>query len=457
MGSSDTICALATPPGEAGLGIIRLSGSDAISVVAKFFQGKQDLLKAKSHRVFYGKLIHPETQETIAEVMCAIMKSPHSYTGENVVEVSAHGNPLLLQRILQIFLSSGCRLAENGEFTKRAFLNGKLDLSQAEAVIQVVRAKTSSALTMAVQHLEGKLGRHLKEIRKKILAILSPIEAGIDFPEEEVPEVSSQGLKEDIIEVIEQIQELLKTAASGKILREGVSAIIAGKPNVGKSSLFNALLRESRAIVTPIPGTTRDSLEEWADIKGIPVKFVDTAGLRNTRSRVEKIGIARSRESLAKGELVLVVLDQSGKLESYDLELLNIAQKKRGIAVLNKSDLSSALDLQKIREAYKGELVSVSALHNQGIQELEEKIADILMEGQIHSDTPMITLMRHQACLERTVHFLTESLGTLEKNYPLDLAAADLRGAAETIGEITGDYYTDDLIEKIFSDFCIGK
>jgi tRNA modification GTPase len=457
MEKFDTICALVTPSGEGGLGMIRLSGKDAISVAARYFKGKLDLLKAKSHRIFYGRLIVPETGETLDEVMCAVMRSPHSYTGENVIEVSAHGNPLLLSKILQSFLRSGCRLAEKGEFTKRAFLNGKLDLSQAEAVAQLVKAKTSSALTVAVQQLEGKLGGFLKEIRSKILAILSPVEAGIDFPEEEVPEISVQDLRADILGVIGQIQELLKTASSGKILKDGVSAVIAGKPNVGKSSLFNALLREQRAIVTHIPGTTRDFLEEWTDIKGIPVRLIDTAGLRNTRNVVEQIGVSRSKEALAKGDLVLVVLDQSRQLESYDLELLTLAQGKQGIAVLNKSDLRGLFSIRKIREIYQGEIVCVSALQNKGIELLEEKIAELLMQGRIHSDTPMITQVRHQACLEKSLGFLREALETLQKNYPLDLVAVDLRGAVETIGEITGDNYTEDLIDKIFSEFCIGK
>jgi len=457
---SDTICAIATPSGEGGLGVIRVSGSSAVAIVAKLFLSKKEisLVSVPSRRALFGRLIDPQTGKLLDEVICTVMRAPHSYTGEDVVELSAHGNPHILSRILESLIRSGARLAERGEFTKRAFLNGKLDLTQAEGVMDAVSAKTVGGIESALDQLDGKLGRYLKGLRQAVLAILSPIEACIDFPEEEVPEVSRAELQLQVGEVVEKIDEVLKGANAGRLLREGFSSVIVGKPNVGKSSLLNALLRENRAIVTDIPGTTRDTIEEWSDVQGIPMRFIDTAGIRGTVDAIEQIGISRSKEALAKGDLMLLVIDRSVPLEAHDFELLNIAREKKSVVVLNKMDLEGPVGVTEVQAHYSGPLVPLSILKEDGLESLEKQIlATVLDHNETKQDTPLVTRMRHQEGLERAKQFLTEAGKTLEARLPLDLAAGDLRGAADTIGRITGENYTEDLLAKIFAEFCIGK
>lgn len=452
----DTICAIATPPGEGGIGVIRLSGPGAIPLAARFFRGGKPET-SPSHRILYGKFVDPASGKSVDEILCAVMRAPRSYTGEDVVEISAHGNPRLLERILHLLIRAGARHAERGEFTKRAFLNGRLDLTQAESVIDLVKAKTAPGMDAALAQLEGKLGKHLKETRGKILSVLSPIEACIDFPEEDVPEAPRQRVEAEVRELAEEVRRLLDGASSGRILREGFCAVIAGKPNVGKSSLLNALLREGRAIVTEIPGTTRDTIEEWADIAGVPVKLVDTAGIRSTSDAVERIGIARSREALAKGDVLLLVLDRSATLDESDLELLELAKEKSAIVILNKMDLNGPLAAPDIEKIHGAAPVCLSLLRNEGLSSLHEKIREAALGCGSSGTTPLVTHLRHQEALERAYSFLSEAQETLKKGFPLDLVALDLRGASEAIGEITGEHYSEDLIRKIFSEFCIGK
>ncbi len=460
LANPDTICAIASAPGEGSVGLVRVSGKEAVSLVARLFQGKKGkrLESIPSHQVAVGKLTDPTTGKTLDEVLAVVMRGPHSYTGEDVVELSGHGNPRLLSRVVEVLIREGARLAERGEFTKRAFLNGKIDLTQAESVMDTVRSVTPFGMDMALSQLDGKLGKHLSGIRERMIAILAPIEACIDFPEEEVPEVPRLTLLEQVSSLVKEVREILKGAAAGRILREGMSAVIAGKPNVGKSSLLNALLREGRAIVTEVPGTTRDTISEWADVGGIPVQLIDTAGIRETKDRVEQIGISRSREALAKGDLLLLVLDRSVPLESDDYELLEIAKQKKSVVVLNKMDLEGPLQPRDVEKIYSGPLVSLSVTANQGLNQLEERIVKtVLEEGTPEVELPRLTRLRHQEGLERALSFLSEAEKTLQGNLPLDLVAHDLRGAALAIGEITGECFTEDLLNRIFSEFCVGK
>lgn len=454
----DTICAVATPAGEGGIGVIRVSGTNAIPAVDAIFQGKKTLTSSASHSALFGRLIDSDSEKILDEVICLVMRSPRSFTGEDTVEISCHGNPRLLARVMQILFGLGVRQAERGEFTKRAFLNGKIDLTQAEGVLDAVSAVSEKGLELAANQLEGRLGKFLNEVRKEILEMVSPIEACIDFPEEEVPEVSRGEFINRIDRSLSKIESLIRGANHGRILREGFSAVIAGKPNVGKSSLLNLLLRESRAIVTEIPGTTRDTVEEWAEIGGLAMKLIDTAGIRDTRDQVEEIGIQRTREALKKSDFMLLVLDRSAGLDSPDLELLELAKKKKSLVLLNKMDLSGPLTVDQISKVYSGPVAPVSIKEKSGLIDVEKKIVDIIFDGNPPQDeTIRVVRARHLEALIQAKQSLEHSRETLTQKLPFDLAVIDLRAAAESIGRISGESYTNDLLDKIFSDFCIGK
>lgn len=457
---SDTICAIATAPGEAGIGVVRVSGPRALPLLEKAFKPRnsQPFRTISTHRVVLGNIVDPLTGLVLDEALCTVMRAPRSYTGEDVVELSAHGNPRILSRILELLVRLGARLAERGEFTKRAFLNGKMDLTQAEGVMDAVCARTFRGIDSALNQLQGNLGKFIKELRTGILEILSPIEAGIDFPEEDVPETPREDLVRQIQPVLHKIEKALKNASAGKIARDGFAGAIVGKPNVGKSSLLNALLREHRAIVTDVPGTTRDTIEEWVDLQGIPMRLVDTAGIRPTIDRIEEMGILRSKEAMTKADLVLLVLDRSLPLEQEDLDLLKAVEERKSLVVVNKMDLQGPLHPSDIQKLYPGPVVFTSITQNQGVQLLEQRIVETVLESNLEEpETPLVTRVRHQECLLRAKQFLEESLYSLQQGLPLDLAAGDLRGAAEALGQITGDNTTQDLLEKIFHDFCIGK
>ncbi|MDF9407754.1 MAG: tRNA modification GTPase MnmE [Pelotomaculum sp. PtaB.Bin013] len=457
----DTIAAISTPLGEGGIGIVRISGTEALKVSKKIFKAKSvNLKELKSHKMIYGHVYDDLAGEVVDEALFCYMKAPHSYTREDIVEINCHGGIVPLRKTLELVLKEGVRLAGPGEFSKRAFLNGRLDLAQAESIIDLIRSKTETGLKLAVSQLKGDLSKKIYEIQDKLLGILAQVEVNIDFPEEDLEEATSK----DIIcageVLVEQIKILIDGAEAGIIYRDGIRAAIIGKPNVGKSSLLNALLKEKRAIVTDVPGTTRDVIEEIINIRGIPLRIIDTAGLRETEDLVEKIGVERTREAAERADLVLTVLDASEELSRQDLDVLALAEEKKCLVVINKIDLKDRkIDKEVLKEhAGTRPVIWVSAEHGTGLSELENLIADLALCGKINtSDGFMVTNIRHKAALEKASFHLNEAIASIKKMVPVDIVAIDLRDAWEALGEITGASVSEDLIDRIFSDFCVGK
>ena len=378
----DTIAAIATPPGEGAISIVRLSGDDAVTIANQVFKGK-DLTKVSSHTINYGHFIDPKTREIIDEVMVSVLRAPKTFTREDTIEINCHGGIVPTNKILQVLLTNGARLAEPGEFTKRAFLHGRIDLAQAESVMDLIRAKTDRSMKAALNQLDGNLSQLIKNLRQEILDVLAQVEVNIDYPEyDDVEEMTSKLLREKAIDVRAKIEQLLVTARQGKILREGLATALVGRPNVGKSSLLNHLLHEDKAIVTDIAGTTRDVIEEYVNVRGVPLKLVDTAGIRETDDMVEKIGVERSRQAIDRSDLVMLLLNASEPLTTEDIELLQLTQAKKRIIVLNKMDLEPKLDLNELYQYVdKAEVLKTSVLKNEGISELEEHIAALFYGG----------------------------------------------------------------------------
>lgn len=461
MLQEDTIAAVATAAGEGGIGIIRISGPRAWQIAAQLFQSAKGkaVSAMTAYQAAYGHIMNPQTGRKIDEALLLLMKAPHSYTCEDIAEIHCHGSAVSLRAILQLALALGARLAEPGEFTKRAFLNGRLDLAQAEAVIDIIRAKTDMSLKMAVDHLSGQLSDTIRTIRQDILRMIAHLEAAIDFPEEDIETITAQEVQQGVGEALHTVNGLLQTAQTGRILREGLQTVIIGKPNVGKSSLLNALLRDNRAIVTEIPGTTRDVIEEYVNIRGIPLKLVDTAGIRETADIVEKIGVERSREYLDKAELILFLLDSSVPMSEEDREILPLLQGRKVLLLINKSDLPAGLDIAEVRAALPtAEPIYIAAATGSGLQELEQGIEDMVYSGgMLAPDNAFITNVRHTHSLTEAAASLVEVDATIRAGMPPDCIVVDLRNAWEKLGEITGDTVNEDIISEIFSQFCIGK
>lgn len=455
----DTIAAIATPPGEGAISIVRLSGDDAVTIADQVFKGK-DLTKVSSHTINYGHFIDPKTREIIDEVMVSVLRAPKTFTREDTVEINCHGGIVPTNKILQVLLTNGARLAEPGEFTKRAFLHGRIDLAQAESVMDLIRAKTDRSMKAALNQLDGELSQLIRNLRQEILDVLAQVEVNIDYPEyDDVEEMTSKLLREKALDVCAKIEQLLVTARQGKILREGLATALVGRPNVGKSSLLNHLLHEDKAIVTDIAGTTRDVIEEYVNVLGVPLKLVDTAGIRETDDRVEKIGVERSRQALDRSDLVILLLNASEPLTTEDIELLQLTQDKKRIIVLNKMDLEPKLDLNELYQYVdKAEVLKTSVLKNEGIRELEEHIATLFYGGIENSQTTvLVTNARHIALLEQAKAALEAVLTGLDQELPVDLVQIDMTRAWELLGEITGDSYQDELLDQLFSQFCLGK
>lgn len=455
----DTIAAIATPPGEGAISIVRLSGDDAVTLADQVFKGK-DLTKVSSHTINYGHFIDPKTREIIDEVMVSVLRAPKTFTREDTVEINCHGGIVPTNKILQVLLTNGARLAEPGEFTKRAFLHGRIDLAQAESVMDLIRAKTDRSMKAALNQLDGELSQLIRNLRQEILDVLAQVEVNIDYPEyDDVEEMTSKLLREKALDVCAKIEQLLVTARQGKILREGLATALVGRPNVGKSSLLNHLLHEDKAIVTDIAGTTRDVIEEYVNVLGVPLKLVDTAGIRETDDRVEKIGVERSRQALDRSDLVILLLNDSEPLTTEDIELLQLTQDKKRIIVLNKMDLEPKLDLNELYQYVdKAEVLKTSVLKNEGIRELEEHIATLFYGGIENSQTTvLVTNARHIALLEQAKAALEAVLTGLDQELPVDLVQIDMTRAWELLGEITGDSYQDELLDQLFSQFCLGK
>ncbi|MDH6364360.1 tRNA modification GTPase [Enterococcus sp. PF1-24] len=457
----DTIAAISTPAGEGAISIVRLSGDQAVAIADRIYQaGQKSLLKVASHTIHYGHIYDEQSQEVIDEVMISVMRAPKTFTREDIVEINCHGGILVTNKVLQLALRCGARLAEPGEFTKRAFLNGRMDLSQAEAVMDLIRAKTDKAMDVAVKQLDGNLTKLIRQLRQTILETLAQVEVNIDYPEyDDVEEMTSQLLLEKAQMVAGQIQQLLATAQQGKILREGLSTAIIGRPNVGKSSLLNHLLQEDKAIVTEIAGTTRDVIEEYVNVRGVPLKLIDTAGIRETEDVVEKIGVERSRKALAESELILLVLNQNEALTTEDHELLKATEDFKRIVLLNKTDLPCVLDVESLKtEVGEKLLLPVSVLQNQGLEQLETAIAELFFGGQIgEKDATYVSNSRHIALLEKAQQALGEVVNGIEAGLPVDLVQMDMTRCWDYLGEIIGDSVQDELITQLFSQFCLGK
>ena len=456
----DTIAAIATAPGEGGIGIIRISGKDALNILDKIYRTKSGnkLKEFNSHTVKYGYIIDTSTEELIDECLALYMKSPRTYTKEDVVEINCHGGVVSTRKVLEAVLNSGARLSEPGEFTKRAFLNGRIDLSEAEAVMDLIRSKTDESAKIALEQAQGKTSKKVKEVSSKLLDALAHIEAAVAFPEDDVEDVVSEKVKKSVGEVIDEVESLIENSNAGKIYRDGLNTIIVGKPNVGKSSLLNTLLQEKRAIVTDIPGTTRDVIEEYVNIKGIPIKLVDTAGIRETEDLVEKIGVEKSKEYLEKADLVILMLDNSRALEDQDKEIIEFVKDKKVIIIINKMDLISKLDLNYIKERFSEENIVYTSINTEsGVEEVKDKIASLVNSGHIAIKDVYITNVRHRDVLVKAKESLIGGLNALEINMPLDMASVELKEAYLKLGEITGEAYSEDILDKIFSDFCIGK
>ena len=459
--AEDTISAIVTAPGEAGVGIVRVSGPLAQNVGEALFcsASGRKLAELPSHYASYGKVVNPVDGAMVDEVLLLVMRAPHSYTREDVVEIQCHGGHVSLRRILALTLSCGARLAEPGEFTKRAFLNGRLDLTQAEAVMDVIRAKTEASLRLAVRHLEGGLAAAIRAERERLLALIAHIEALLDYPEEEIEEVSAQQAADGAALAAAKLQHLLDTADQGKVLREGLATVILGKPNVGKSSLLNALVRTQRAIVTDVPGTTRDVIEEYVNLRGVPLRIIDTAGIRETEDLVEKLGVERSRQMLEEADLVLVLLDTSRPLSTEDKEVLTLLGAQKSLVLLNKSDLPPLWGEEEIRTLAPGQQVlRISLAAASGLEELEEAIVQQVYCGAASQGEGLLAVnVRQEALLQQAVRHLQEVGVAAAAGMPLDCLSIDLRAAWTLLGEITGDTVGEDMITEIFSRFCIGK
>lgn len=457
----DTIAAISTPPGEGAISIVRLSGDQAVEIADRVFKaGSKQLVNVASHTIHYGHIVDPKDDKLMDEVMVSVMRAPKTFTREDVIEINCHGGIVVVNQLLQLLLRQGARLAEPGEFTKRAFLNGRVDLSQAEAVMDLIRAKTDKAMNLALNQLDGNLSHLIRALRQEILETLAQVEVNIDYPEyDDVEEMTTRLLLEKATQVKAQIESLLQTAQQGKILREGLDTAIIGRPNVGKSSLLNHLLREEKAIVTDIAGTTRDVIEEYVNVRGVPLKLVDTAGIRDTEDIVERIGVERSRQALAKADLILLVLNQSEPLSKEDEQLIEVTKESKRIILLNKTDLPSQLDRSKVRKLVgEAPLFEVSVLNQDGLDHLEQAIADLFFGGQTaDKDASYVSNTRHIALLDQAAHSLSEVIQGIELGMPVDLVQIDMTRCWDALGEVVGDSVQDELITQLFSQFCLGK
>lgn len=458
----DTIAAISTPMGEGAIAIVRLSGDEAVTIADEIFRnaGGKKLADVPSHTIHYGRIIDPKTEETAEEVMVSLMRAPRTFTREDVVEINCHGGLVSVNRVLQLVLTAGARLAEPGEFTKRAFLNGRIDLSQAEAVMDLIRAKTDRAMNVALGHMEGRLSKLIKTLRQEILETVAHIEVNIDYPEyDDVEEMTHRILVEKATYIKRELETLLQTSQQGKILREGLSTVIIGRPNVGKSSLLNSLVQENKAIVTDIPGTTRDVIEEYVNVRGVPLRLVDTAGIRETEDIVERIGVERSRQVLKQADLILLVLNSADDFTEEDEQLFAATEGMDVIVIANKTDLPQKINMERVRAVANGrEIVTTSLLEEKGIDELEEAIAKMFFQGEIEAgDMTYVSNSRHIALLNQALQAIEDVLMGIDIGTPIDIIQIDLTRTWELLGEIIGDTVQESLINQLFSQFCLGK
>ncbi|ALN77663.1 tRNA uridine-5-carboxymethylaminomethyl(34) synthesis GTPase MnmE [Staphylococcus agnetis] len=460
MEQLDTITSISTPMGEGAIGIVRLSGHDAVEIADKLYKGKRALKDVASHTINYGHIIDPETNETVEEVMVSVLRAPKTFTREDIIEINCHGGILTINRILELTMTHGARIAEPGEYTKRAFLNGRIDLSQAEAVMDFIRAKTDRASKVAQNQIEGRLSDMIKAQRQSILEILAQVEVNIDYPEyDDVEDATTEFLLERSKAIKTDIQKLLDTGVQGKIMREGLSTVIVGKPNVGKSSMLNSLIHDNKAIVTEIAGTTRDVLEEYVNVRGVPLRLVDTAGIRETEDIVERIGVERSRKALSEADLILFVLNYNEALTEEDRKLYEVIKNEDAIVIINKMDLEQRLDIDEVK-AMVGDMpiIETSILKQQGIDDLELQIRDLFFGGEVQSqDMTYVSNSRHISLLKQAKQAIQDAIDAAEMGVPMDMVQIDLTRTWEILGEIIGESASEELIDQLFSQFCLGK
>ncbi|MDD6647927.1 MAG: tRNA uridine-5-carboxymethylaminomethyl(34) synthesis GTPase MnmE [Firmicutes bacterium] len=454
----DTIAAVATAYGEGGIGIIRISGEKSLDILEEIFEfhGIEEIV---NRRMTYGKIVDRDNGQTIDEVLAVYMKGPATYTAEDVVEINCHGSTVSLRKTLSLVLRKGARLAEPGEFTKRAFLNGRIDLSQAEAVIDVVKAKTDKSFDVALSQLEGGLSSYIRDIRQNLLDLLVDITVNIDYPDEDIEEITYDKLEINIKQIGDMIEKLLSTASSGRMIREGIRVAIAGKPNVGKSSLMNGLLRETRAIVTEIPGTTRDTIEEALSIRNIPVYLIDTAGIRETSDKVEKLGIEKSKEAFNNADFIIFIVDGSEEISSEDEEIIEYLKERKCLVLINKKDLEQKIDSVQIRNMLpNSQIIKTSLINGDGIEEIENAVEELVYGGEItQSESMMVNNVRHINLLTESRNSLEDALQMAANREALDFIEIDVKNAYELTGEIIGESVNDDIINEVFARFCLGK
>lgn len=453
----DTIAAIATAYGEGGIGIIRVSGPETLEILRKIFipRGKS----IENRKMAYGHIVDPESGQIVDEVLSVFMESPHTYTKEDVAEINCHGSMVSLRKTLELVLRNGARLAEPGEFTKRAFLNGRLDLPQAEAVIDLIKAKTDKSFDVAMDQLEGSLSSEIKKIRAEMMNLLVDVTVNIDYPDEDIEELTYEKMEIAISHLADMIGKLLNTADSGRILREGMKVAIIGKPNVGKSSLMNQLLKESRAIVTDIPGTTRDTIEEVVSIKDIPVAITDTAGIRETADKIEQMGIEKSKKSFNEADLIIFVMDSSREISSEDEEIMDYIGTRRCIVLMNKIDLGSLWNKERIQDKLpNGVILETSMLERSGAEKIEEEILDMVYSGKARQNESLfVTNARHKDLLERAKKSLDDAAAMTVMREAMDFIEVDIKNSYDFLGEIIGETVSDDIINEVFSRFCLGK
>lgn len=456
----DTITSISTPMGEGAIGIVRLSGPQAVEISDKLYKGKHLLKDVPSHTINYGHIIDPDTKEVIEEVMVSVLRAPKTFTREDIIEINCHGGILTINRVLELTMTHGARMAEPGEFTKRAFLNGRIDLSQAEAVMDFIRSKTDRASKVAMNQIEGRLSDLIKKQRQSILEILAQVEVNIDYPEyDDVEDATTEFLLERSKEIKQEINRLLDTGAQGKIMREGLSTVIVGKPNVGKSSMLNNLIQDNKAIVTEVAGTTRDVLEEYVNVRGVPLRLVDTAGIRETEDIVEKIGVERSRKALSQADLILFVLNNNEALTQEDFTLYEVVKNEDVIVIVNKMDLEQNIDIDEVKEMIGDTpLIQTSMLKQEGIDELEIQIRDLFFGGEVQNqDMTYVSNSRHISLLKQARQTIQDAIDAAESGVPMDMVQIDLTRTWEILGEIIGETASDELIDQLFSQFCLGK
>ena len=456
-----TIAAISTAPAIGGIGIVRMSGKDCFEVLEKIFKPKnpETIENIAGYRIKYGTIVNPETNRVVDEVLVSYFKCPKSYTAENMCEINSHGGIVVLREILELCLKNGAELAKPGEFTERAFLNGRIDLTQAEAIIDIINAKSTREAQESANQLEGYLSRKINEIREKIMDIMVNIEANIDYPEYDVVEVSNKDAENKLKEIENELIKLSKTFENGKILKEGVKIAIIGSPNAGKSSLLNSMLKEERAIVTDIAGTTRDIIEEQISIEGIPFKVIDTAGIRDAKDKIEQIGIEKSKKAANEADVILAVFDSSVPLNDEDREILNLLKHKKSIIVLNKTDLKQIVNNEcKEIQDVNTEVINISLKNNEGLEKIYESLVKMFNLNQINLDNELtITNIRHQELINKAIKSTRMALNDLNNSMPIDIISINIKEILEHLGEITGDNVSEDIIKSIFAKFCLGK